>query len=426
MAADNESNLRALTRPGSPLLHFPSPVTAPALQRWQGWTSRTRCEPGDAVSIVETLLAAACEIGASDVHLQPSESSLDIRWRLDGVLQPAGTLPGTVAPNVIARLKVLADLLTYRLDVPQEGRLRGVPGDAEMRVSTFPTLHGERAVVRLFGQPGRFLRLDDLGLPDDVRSALDRSLDQTSGAVLVTGPAGCGKTTTAYTCLREMAAKGPGRALASLEDPIEQAIPGVAQSQANAAAGFDLAAGLRFLLRQDPEVILVGEIRDRDTAEVVMQASLTGHFVVSTFHAGSAAAASGRLFDMGIEPYAIRSGVLAIVSQRLVRKLCECKRPAEGQGQALGLPVEKMFLPGGCDQCHNTGYHGRLPLAEMLVLEGTEIPAAILARQDAVELERRAIESGMLPLHRRGCQAVEQGLTSPVEVVRVLGLPRQL
>jgi type II secretory ATPase GspE/PulE/Tfp pilus assembly ATPase PilB-like protein len=376
------------------------------------------------VPIVESLLAAARELKASDIHLQPTHDGLEVRWRLDGVLQPAGHLPVGVSANVIARLKVLADLLTYRLDVPQEGRLHSSPGDPEMRVSTFPTLHGERAVVRLFGSAEQFSRLADLGLPTDVQARLQQSLKQTSGAVLVTGPAGCGKTTTAYTCLREMAVENPGRSLVSLEDPIELAIRGVAQSQANAGAGFGLAEGLRFLLRQDPEVILVGEIRDRETAEVVMQASLTGHFVLSTFHAGSAAAALGRLFDMGIEPYVLRSGITAIVSQRLVRRLCDCKRAAHAQGQFAGLDVPTAFVPAGCAACQETGYRGRMPIAEMLTLDQADLASAVLSRLDAIQLEAKAIQCGMAPLEQRARQAVEEGLTSPAEVVRVLGLPR--
>jgi type II secretory ATPase GspE/PulE/Tfp pilus assembly ATPase PilB-like protein len=373
------------------------------------------------VPIVDSLLAAARELAASDVHLQPTHNSLEVRWRLDGVLQPAGQLPVAVAANVVARLKVLADLLTYRLDVPQEGRLRTAPGDPEMRVSTFPTLHGERAVVRLFGSAEQFSRLADLGLPADVQAGIQQSLRRTSGALLVTGPAGCGKTTTAYTCLREMVAQNPGRSLVSLEDPIEQSIRGVAQSQANAGAGFGLADGLRFLLRQDPEVILVGEIRDRETAEVVMQASLTGHFVLSTFHAGGAAAALGRLFDMGIEPYVIRSGIAAIVSQRLVRRLCDCKRPAHAQGQLAGLAVKTAFVPAGCAACQETGYRGRTPITEMLTLERADLATDVLSRLDSVRLEEKAIETGMIPLRQRAHQAVEEGLTSPTEVVRVLG-----
>ncbi|MHC4403443.1 MAG: GspE/PulE family protein, partial [Planctomycetota bacterium] len=258
-------------------------------------------DPGDpqfASRAVDRVLAAGRDHGASDLHLQPTASGLVVRFRIDGVLQSAGTFPPAVAANVVARLKVLADLLTYRTDVPQEGRIRSPQADVEMRVSTFPTLHGERAVVRLFAGPRQFERLDDLGLPDDVLGPLRRLLGETSGAILATGPAGCGKTTTIYACLRELAAAGDAvRSLVSLEDPIEVAVEGVAQSQVNPAADLDLATGLRFLMRQDPEVIMVGEIRDRPTAEAAIQATLTGHLLLSTFHAGSAAEAIGRLSD---------------------------------------------------------------------------------------------------------------------------------
>src|SRR5918997_3318745 len=283
--------------------------------------------PRFSVDVVELILAEARAAGASDVHLQPTAEGLSMRWRIDGVLHEAGLIPREVAPNVVARLKVLAELLTYRTDVPQEGRIRGEAGDLEMSLSTFPTIHGEKAVVRLFAASGRLTRLNDLGLTAEILQVLRRLLGATSGAVLFSGPAGSGKTTTLYACLRELVAATEGRrSLATLEDPVEVAVAGVAQSQVNLSAGFDLETGLRSLLRQDPEVIAIGEIRDRATAEVAFQASLTGHLVLSTFHAGSAAGAVGRLADMGIEPYLLRSGILAIVSQRLVRKLFDCAR----------------------------------------------------------------------------------------------------
>ena len=224
--------------------------------------------------------------GASDLHLQPTADGLELRFRIDGVLQPVGRIPAAVAGNVTARLKVLAELLTYRTDVPQEGRIRRPQDDVEMRVSSFPTLFGERIVVRFFAGAQRYQRLDDLGLPADVSAPLRQLLNETSGAILVTGPAGSGKTTTVYACLRELAASVTSavearsqRSLVSLEDPIEVVVPGVAQSQVNPVAGFDLATGVRFLMRQDPEVIMVGEIRDRPTAEAAFQASLTGHLL---------------------------------------------------------------------------------------------------------------------------------------------------
>ena len=375
-----------------------------------------------AVELVDLILEQARDASASDVHLQPTPDGLEMRWRVDGVLHATGLLPPAISSNVVARLKVLAELLTYRTDVPQEGRIRGATGEGEVRVSTFPTIHGEKAVIRLFAGSGRFQRLVDLGLPDEVRQGLSESLLETSGAVLLTGPAGSGKSTTIYACLRELVETNQGRrSLTTLEDPIEVAVAGVTQSQVNPAAGFDLATGLRSLLRQDPEVIVVGEIRDRVTAEVAFQASLTGHLVLSTFHAGSAAGAIGRLSDMGIEPYLLRSGLLAIVSQRLVRTLCGCSREENDPSARLGLPVARVRLPVGCEACGGSGYRGRMILAELLEPEKLALGPAILARADVRVLEAEALRGGMTGRWGRACLAIDQGRTTPAEVRRVLG-----
>jgi general secretion pathway protein E len=375
-----------------------------------------------AVDLVDLILEESRRASASDVHLQPTPEGLEMRWRVDGVLRLTGVLPASLSSNVVARLKVLSELLTYRTDVPQEGRIRGQPGEGEVRVSTFPTLHGEKAVIRLFAASGRFLRLDDLGLPVEVREALGQALRETSGAILLTGPSGSGKTTTIYACLRELVDDNQGRrSLTTLEDPIEVAVEGVTQSQVNPSAGFDLSTGLRSLLRQDPEVIVVGEVRDRSTAEVAFQASLTGHLVLTTFHAGSAAGAIGRLSDMGIEPYLLRSGLLAVVSQRLVRTLCQCAREDPEPRSRLGLPVDRARVAVGCEACGGSGYRGRMVLAELLDPERLGLGPTILAKADIRVLEREALRAGMVDRWRRACQAIESGLTSPAEVRRVLG-----
>ena len=286
-------------------------------------------------------------------------------------------------------------MLTYRNDVPQEGRIRGGAGEVEMRVSTFPTLYGEKAVVRIFAGAGKYQRLDDLGLPVEVLDTLRRLLGATSGAIVFSGPAGSGKTTTIYACLRELVATTEGRrSLATLEDPIEVAVPGVAQSQVNPGAGFTLEVGLRSLLRQDPEVIAVGEIRDRPTAEVAFQASLTGHLVLSTFHAGSAAGVVGRLE---------RHGDRALpATERPARRRRPAARPAalrvrreeNDPRKRLGLQVDRFRVPVGCDRCGGTGYRGRLVLAEMLVPEPTELGRAILSRTDVVHARNARRRSG--------------------------------
>ncbi len=359
-----------------------------------------------ATQFVDVLLGGGEGAGASDLHVHPTTKGLEVRWRVDGVLQLIGDFPRGAAADVVTRLKVLAGLLTYRTDVPQEGRIRHDGTNTstlEMRVSTFPTLHGERAVVRLFAGQSQNLYPQELGLPPEIETALLRLLAETSGAILITGPAGSGKTTTAYACLREVVRTSAGRrSVVSLEDPIEVALNGVSQSQVQPAAGFDLATGLRSLMRQDPEVILVGEIRDRPTAETVFQAALTGHLVLSTFHAGSAASGISRLSDMGIEPYLLKSGVRAMLHQRLVRRACACAK-------------------AGCEACRHTGYRGRLVLAELLPPLTGELGEAVLARRDAQELARLADTAGMTTVFDRAKSAVEAGLTDETEVRRVLG-----
>lgn len=379
-----------------------------------------------ATQFVERLLAAATSAGASDVHLHPSPAGLLVAWRIDGVLLPLGEFPRGSAADVVARLKVLAELLTYQTDTPQEGRIRPAAGTgaSEMRVSTFPTLHGERAVVRILGGEQRLQWLADLGLPPEIEAALSRWLVETSGAILLTGPAGSGKTTTAYACLREVVRSSRGqRSVVTLEDPIEMALAGMSQSQVQPAAGFTLATGLRSLMRQDPEVILVGEIRDRETVETVFQAALTGHLVVSTFHAGSASGALSRLSEMGLEPYLLTSGLRAVLHQRLVRRLCEC---AEFATDLLGLPIRAAKSARGCSACRQTGYRGRLALAEMLPPLTGELSAALHARRDLNELSRISRAAGMTTVFERAVAAVESGQTDPAEIRRVLGFGHEV
>jgi general secretion pathway protein E len=379
-------------------------------------------DPNYAIRFVDSLLDCACAVQASDVHVQPTPSGMEIRWRLDGVLQPIGTFPRGESTDVVARLKVLAELLTYRTDVPQEGRLRERHGNVEIRVSTFPTLHGERAVIRLFAAQGRYLYLDELQLPDDLTGELRRALAETSGAIVICGPAGSGKTTTAYACLREIVrVSGGGKSVVSLEDPIEVAVDGVSQSQVNAVAGFDHAAGLRSLMRQDPEVILVGEIRDRETAGAALQAALTGHLVLTTFHSGSAPGAIGRLLDMDIEPFQVRNGISAVVCQRLVRKLCPCSQPIETENEKLQVAVNQARKPVGCEKCLHTGYAGRALLAELLPVQHSDVARAIMVGADIRHLARAATDAGLIDISRRAAEAVEKGVTSPAEVRRIFG-----
>lgn len=389
----------------------------------EGLARLDRSNPRYAGDVVALLLDQSRTERASDLHLTPTPEGLEALWRIDGVLHPIGRFPIANGPNIIARLKVLADLLTYRCDTPQEGRIRAAPGGFETRVSTFPTLHGEKAVVRMFAASDRYQRLDDLGLPGDVARTLRDLLEETAGLVLLCGPAGSGKTTSLYACLRELSLAHAGRrSIVTLEDPIEVAVPGVSQSQVNAAAGFTLEIGLRSLMRQDPEVIGVGEVRDRAVAEVAFQAALTGHLVVTTFHAGSAAGALGRLADLGIEPYVLRSGVNAVVFQRLARRLCVCARPLLDPADWLGLPVSAAHGPVGCPACGATGYSGRFLLAELAFPGRGALAKAVLERRDIDGLEAAAECDGVVSRWSRAAEAVNAGLTSPAEIRRVFGL----
>jgi type II secretory ATPase GspE/PulE/Tfp pilus assembly ATPase PilB-like protein len=358
--------------------------------------------------LVDLILEEAVRRSASDVHLEPTYRRVEVRFRLDGVLHPVAALGRDVAPNLVARLKVLAELLTYRLDVPQEGSLAGARGrfGTDMRVSTFPTIHGEKVVVRLFDASVRVLELDQLGFPPPLLAALAALLRVRTGAVLLTGPSGSGKTTTIYACLRRLLADARGgRHIVTIEDPVEQVIEGVSQSQARPGTEFDFARGLRSLLRQDPEVIMIGEVRDRETAAIAVEAALTGHLVFSTLHAGSACGVVSRLLDMGVEPHLLTSGLKGILNQRLVRRLCAA---CGGQGRAT------------CAACGDTGYRGRVLLAELLTLDGA-LRQAILARADTATLEAAAARPGRQTLRAAAAQAIAEGRTTAEEVERVLG-----
>jgi type II secretory ATPase GspE/PulE/Tfp pilus assembly ATPase PilB-like protein len=324
------------------------------------------------------------------------------------VLHTVGTVRRELVPNLIARLKVLAELLTYRVDVPQEGGIRPENNrhGADMRVSTFPTVHGEKAAVRIFSSTGRPLEIEELGLPADIRDGLIALMHWKDGVVFLTGPSGSGKTTTLYACLRHLVRTRPGVHVVTIEDPVEQVIEGVSQSQVRPGTEFDFARGLRSVLRQDPDVIMIGEVRDRLTAECAIEAGLTGHQVLTTLHAGSACGVISRLTDMGIEPFLLTSGLKAVVNQRLVRRLCP---------RCSGT---------GCDHCTGAGYRGRVLLAELLTVEDP-LREAILARSDVATLEASAARPGRRTLWDSAAQAVEEGRTTWPEIERVLG-PRPL
>jgi len=376
--------------------------------------------------LVDFLIKGALEAGASDIHLRPGPSVTDVRFRLDGVLQQVAETALVLHPNIIARLKVLSSLLTYRTDIPQEGRIDATKygGSVDLRVSTFPTIHGERAVVRIFDPRMEELSLKELGFSEEVKNTLEGHLRRPQGVILLTGPAGSGKTTTIYATLRFIiqSSRAP-KNIVSVEDPVECVVEGVSQTQINPAAGLTFARALRSLMRQDPEAIVIGEIRDVETAEIAIDAGLTGHLVISTIHAGTACGVFTRLLDMGIEPYLLTSAVSAVLAQRLVRILCpKCKCPAESNEHFEGLKEAlsgRAFVARGCPSCLDTGYKGRTPIAELFQMRET-LRQAILSKSDTEELAKIAKDEGMKTLLADAIQKIKAGITSPQELRRVL------
>ncbi len=384
-------------------------------------------DPKYVTRLVESLLTGAGQAGASDLHFQPTGQGLQLKWRVDGVLQPVGVVPAQVADNVVVRLKVLAKLLTYQTHLPQEGRIAQEDFPLDIRISTFPTVFGEKVVARFLPTGAvSYDRVGDLGLPAETVEAILAALSQTSGILLIVGPAGSGKTTTAYACLREILSSSPEqRNIASMEDPVEVILDQVAQSEVAESVGFDLTSGLRSLVRQDPDVIFVGEIRDPETASIALQAALTGQLVITTFHAPDASAAMSRLADMGVPAYVLRSATNCVLGQQLVRRLCDCAKlcPETDSHQSnLGLRVETWRLPQGCPECRQSGYRGRQLVAELLDLKVSEVASQISSEIDAAQLRSAAAAHGMKTLYHQAVELVQTGKTSPAEVVRVFGI----
>ena len=374
----------------------------------------------DAVGVVGSLLAEAVRAGASDIHFEPTAGGLVVRFRLDGTLKTIETLPKAASDTVISRLKVLGGLLTYRNDIPQEGRIEKAGGweagaagaVTDMRLAVFPTIHGQRAVVRLFFENAGLMELDKLGLSAAIEEGLKAFAGGNQGVLLLTGPAGSGKSTTLGALLRYILRICPGKSIVALEDPVERGIEGVTQVQIEPHGEMTFAVALRSLLRQDPEVLMLGEIRDAETARMAIEAGLTGHLLMSTLHSGSCSGALLRLLEMGVEPYQVTSAIAAIVNQRLVRRLCErCKRRDEASGRWEAV---------GCEECLNTGFFGRMLLAERVELDGP-LRKAILQRADLEALDVLLAERGHMNLVQDGRRLIGQGLTTESELIRVCG-----
>ena len=382
------------------------------------------------IKLVNLMLAEAVKSRASDVHIQPHEKKLLGRLRIDGVLYDSFDLPKAVQEEVISRVKVMARMDIAEKRLPQDGRVAVRVGDRaiDLRVSTLPTSFGERVVIRLLDKSRGLLTLEQLGMPPDRQATLRALIEREHGIVLVTGPTGSGKTTTLYAALAE--ADRTERNVLTIEDPIEYQLDGVSQTQVNVKKGMTFAGGLRSILRQDPDVIMVGEIRDRETAEIAIQAALTGHLVLSTLHTNDAPSAVTRLVDLGVEPYLVASSVTGVAAQRLLRRNCKhCAAPADvddaerARLRSIGVDPAATDLSGlrrgtGCEHCRGTGYLGRTAIQEFLPVTGAVI-RQIQERADANAIKREAVKQGMKTLHDDALRLLLNGQTTVSELVRV-------
>ena len=384
-------------------------------------------EDASIIRFVNQVLRDAIELRASDIHLEPFEHEFQIRYRVDGVLQtiPVPAQIKRFQPAIVSRLKILSHLNIAEKRLPQDGRLkiRLDGNDVDIRVSVIPMLHGEAVVLRLLRQNSTLLGMGEMGMDARELKSFRRVLGLPHGIILVTGPTGSGKTTTLYTALNEI--NDQVRKIITIEDPIEYQLKGINQIQVSEKAGLTFARGLRSILRHDPDVILVGEIRDRETAQIAVQASLTGHLVFSTLHTNDAPGAVTRLIDMGVEPYLVASSLEAVLAQRLVRVLCKhCKQPDTSPTTAaikaqIGIPADTtVFRAVGCRECRNTGYHGRHAIFEWMDIDN-ELRQLVLKNVSSGEIATLAKRNGLRVLSEDGWRLVRAGVTTPEEVLRV-------
>ncbi len=381
--------------------------------------------PDDAptIKLVRSIISEAVDRGVSDVHFAPDDGTLTVRFRIDGVMVDAARVPRSQAPAVISRIKILADLDISEKRLPQDGRI-GIVIDGrrvDIRVAVIPLVGGESAVLRILDTGRSPLSLDDLGMSERDRERLSHALRRTQGGILATGPTGSGKTTSMYAMMALV--RSPEKTLTTIEDPVEYRLSGVNQIQVAERTGLTFATGLRAIVRADPDVIMVGEIRDRESAHMAVEAALTGHLVLSTLHTNDAPSAPMRLVDMGIEPYMVAASINCVVAQRLARHVCpSCRKPVRVPGQLVGLDggEVEVYEAAGCSRCRQTGYRGRLGLYEVMDVTD-EIRSLIVSRAAAQEIRRVAVEQGMRTLRDDGLAKVRAGETTIVEIERVLG-----
>lgn len=378
------------------------------------------------IKLINLILTEAIQQGASDIHFEPSENGLRVRYRIDGVLQNRHSPPIDLQSQLLARIKVMAKLDIAEHRLPQDGRIKLKMGRREIdfRVSTIPVAGGERIVMRILDKGNVILGLDKIGMLDSVFDGFKHLISIPEGIILVTGPTGSGKTTTLYSAICEMYSDETN--IMTIEDPVEYNLKGIAQIGVHTKIKLDFATGLRHILRQDPDVIMIGEIRDKETAEIAIQASLTGHLVLSTLHTNDAPSSITRLVDMGVEPYLLSSCIIGVLAQRLVRRICEdCKTsytPNEKELQSVGLKLTdlnepKLYHGAGCQNCYGSGFKGRHGLYELMLVNHA-IKKQIVSSPDAVELRKIAINTGMQSLLHHGSELVKNGITTIAEVLR--------
>ncbi len=381
--------------------------------------------------LVKYLLIDAIRAGASDIHIEPWESTLAVRIRLNGVLTELVHLPLELMDKISGRFKVLANLVTYQTGLPQEGHAPADPelGGVEQRISIFPTTRGEKIVVRIFDPSNRSFEMSSLGFDDQTLVDFIKLLNKPSGLILLTGPTGSGKTTAIYSALYHLVQRsGPAISIATVEDPVEFSLPMIAQAQVNLAQDFTYPKALRSLMRQDPQVIMVGEIRDPETAAIAVQAGLTGHLVISTIHSGSTAGVFARMINMEIEPFLLSSSIIGVLGVRLLRMNCTyCTQPYEPDASLLEyVPIEMretaQFRKGaGCDQCLNTGFSGRTSVTEMLTVDQV-FRDAVLQKLPTKALQQIGIQQGMRTMWQNGLHRVASGQTPLEEILRVIAV----
>lgn len=377
------------------------------------------------IRFVNYLIHDAVRQGASDIHIEPGEKNLRVRYRIDGVLFEMMHPPRAMHAAMVSRLKIMANLDISERRLPQDGRVRAVVQGRklDLRLSTLPTGHGEKAVLRVLDSRSAQVTLNELGMPEQTLQMWKHQISEPHGIILVTGPTGSGKTTTLYSSLNQMDRNKLN--ISTVEDPIEYHLSGINQVQTHEKIGLSFASSLRSLLRQDPDVVMVGEVRDEETARTAVQAALTGHLVLSTLHTNDAPSSITRLINIGVEPYLIGAGVNAVLAQRLVRRICEhCKKPCEVDDETAehlamhGITVDQVMAGEGCPKCHDTGYAGRVGLYEMLVLDDT-VRDMITQRPSVTEFRRVCVERGMVTLRMDGFGKVAEGRTTVEEVLRV-------